>query len=284
MPVDIQLACPCGCPDGFVINEAGQNLGNWRALAVSGERRGCTDCGCIFRLKDNVTQIGLTNVSTPRIDSLDVTTGPLAGGTTVTISGHGFRHGTLSVTFDGVPATIVGSPSWNSVQVTTPTGRIQLIEKGLHQIKLTLTSVTGAFQANEPIGVAAGFGVGFVASFSGDELYVINCPPALPVGTAISGVNSGASATVSAVGTDFQLGENVVGQTSGASASVLQRSPLRVGAITGAFAGGEWVVGATSGARVQLDATPTSQSAMVVVQNENGVRPLGGRFYSFDYV
>ena len=284
MPVDIQIACPCGCPDGYVVNETNQNLGNWRALAVSGDRRMCGICGCICRLTDGVTQIGVVSVATPRIDSLDVTTGPLSGGTTVNISGHGFLHGTLAVKFDGVSATIVGSPTWTSVQVTTPPGRVQLIESGQHQVRLAVTGVSGTFMPGEPLASSSGFGVGFVGSFASGYLYVINYPLNLPAGNVISGVTSGATATVGVVGLDFEVGETATGQTSGATATVLQRYPLRVGPVTGAFTAGEWVLGATSFAKVQLDATtPSSQSAMVTVQNENGIRPLGGRFYSFDY-
>lgn len=284
MPVDIQLSCPCNCPGGYVVNETGQSLGNWRALAVNGERRSCVMCGCIYRLTDGVSTIGLRSVSTPKIDGLDVTTGPLAGGTTVNISGHGFRNGTLVVKFDGVPASIVGSPTWTTVQVTTPPGRVQLVEDGAHQTRLTVTDVTGTFLPNEPLGYN-GFGVGFVGSVEGGHIYAIGYPLNLPPGNTITGITSGATATVSVAGTDFQVGESLTGQTSGATASVVQASPLRIASVSGAFVPGEWVVGAMSAAKAKLDgSTATSKSVVVTVQNENGIRPIYGRFYSFDYV
>jgi hypothetical protein len=284
MPVNIQLACPCGCPGAYVVNDDSINLGNWRALAIAGEYRCCTTCGCAYRLTDGGTSIGLSNVSCPRIDSLDTTTGPLAGGTTVNVTGHGFTTGTLTVNFDDVPATIIGTPTLTAAQVTSPAGRVALVEQGPHQTKLTLTGVSGTFSPGESLKVAAGFGVGFVGSVGGSFIYAVNYPQALAAGSVIAGVNSGASGTVSAVGTDFQFGEILTGQTSGATASVVQSSPLRVSSITGTFATGEWVLGATSAAMAQLsNTTATSKSVVVTVSNGNGLRPTTGRFYSFDY-
>jgi len=54
----------------------------------------------------------------PVITSLDVSTGPIAGGTTVVITGTGFT-GTTSVTFGGVAAPIV-SVTATEITVTTP--------------------------------------------------------------------------------------------------------------------------------------------------------------------
>ncbi len=55
----------------------------------------------------------------PFLGGLTPSTGPTAGGTTVTLTGTGL--GTVSgVTFGGVPATIVGTPTADQVVVTTP--------------------------------------------------------------------------------------------------------------------------------------------------------------------
>ena len=55
----------------------------------------------------------------PTVTSVDPATGPITGGSAVTI--HGTNLGTVSaVRFGSVPATIVGTPGYTSLQVTTP--------------------------------------------------------------------------------------------------------------------------------------------------------------------
>lgn len=70
-------------------------------------------------------EIGAMGLDRPQGASLDVNTGPTAGGTavTITLTGGGSVQGTGSVTIGGVVATIV---SWSdtSIQVTTPAGAL----------------------------------------------------------------------------------------------------------------------------------------------------------------
>ena len=63
---------------------------------------------------------GYTYVAAPSITSLSATSGPTAGGTTVTIDGTNLS-GASSVTFGGVAATITANTS-NQITVTAPAG------------------------------------------------------------------------------------------------------------------------------------------------------------------
>ena len=60
-----------------------------------------------------------TYVAAPTLASVGPTSGPAAGGTTVTLTGTGLT-GTTDVTFDGVPATDVVVVDDSTVTVTTP--------------------------------------------------------------------------------------------------------------------------------------------------------------------
>ena len=69
---------------------------------------------------------GFTYVA-PAVMSIDPASGPVAGGTTVTISGSGLE-GTARVLFDGIAGTIVGTPSDTQVVVTTPAHAAGLVD------------------------------------------------------------------------------------------------------------------------------------------------------------
>lgn len=62
---------------------------------------------------------GYVPLDGPYVGGLDPASGPVDGGTTVTITGTGLE-GTTAVTFDGEPATIVGEPTPDEVTVVTP--------------------------------------------------------------------------------------------------------------------------------------------------------------------
>jgi hypothetical protein len=57
----------------------------------------------------------------PSVSGIDPAAGPTAGGTTITISGTDLAD-TTEVRFNGVPGTIVGTPSDTELVVTTPAG------------------------------------------------------------------------------------------------------------------------------------------------------------------
>lgn len=64
---------------------------------------------------------GFTYVAAPSITNVNPNTGPVAGGTSVTISGTGFT-GVTSVTFDGVAGTSLNVSNDTTLTITTPAG------------------------------------------------------------------------------------------------------------------------------------------------------------------
>jgi hypothetical protein len=71
---------------------------------------------------DAVLANGYTYVApgAPTISGIDPTSGPTAGGQTVTITGTGFTSGATTVAFDGTPGTQVTVNSATSLTVVTP--------------------------------------------------------------------------------------------------------------------------------------------------------------------
>jgi hypothetical protein len=66
---------------------------------------------------------GFTYLAAPTATGINPTSGPTAGGQTVTITGSGFVPGATTVTFDGVEATgVVVAPGGTSLTAVTPAG------------------------------------------------------------------------------------------------------------------------------------------------------------------
>ncbi len=70
---------------------------------------------------------GFTYVAAPTLTAVSPDTGPVAGGTTVTLTGTGLT-GTTDVTFDGVPATDVVVVDDSTVTVTTPAHAVGVVD------------------------------------------------------------------------------------------------------------------------------------------------------------
>lgn len=87
----------------------------------------CNNCGTHYDIDDDGTPAAeggglvLVNVSRPKITELDVSSGPAAGGTQVSITGESLDVGTLVVRF-GDEAASINSRTATSAQVTTPAG------------------------------------------------------------------------------------------------------------------------------------------------------------------
>jgi len=94
----------------------------------------CSVCDALHGLVDDAVAasagggLDVVNTSTPKITSLDVVTGPAAGGTTVVITGDFLEVGTLTVKFDGVAATNMTSRTKTSVTVDSPAGSVGLVD------------------------------------------------------------------------------------------------------------------------------------------------------------
>jgi len=284
MPVDIVLTCPCGCQGYYILNELQVSLDYWRSQANAGYAQNCVVCGCRFALVDQTTQIGLSDISSPRVDTIDQKTGPLAGGTTVTLSGHRLNFATPAVTFDGVPATIIGTPTNDTLVASSPPGHYQMVAAGSHQRKLVFSGANGTFQVGEGIHGTQLGGWGVIRAVFANYLYVDSVFLTFQANEPIVGVKSGATATATSLGGDFQVGETITGQSSNATATVVQPNPLRVSTPTGTFTPGEMVLGGTTAARVLLSATTAvSKAAVIGVSNTNGARFQGASYYSFLY-
>lgn len=79
----------------------------------------------------------------PDILTISPNSGPIGGGTTVTLTGSGFvaDAGQVEVYFDGVAGTVIGEPSATTIQVTTPIG---LAGPALVEVRNLVTDACGA--------------------------------------------------------------------------------------------------------------------------------------------
>ena len=124
---------------------------------------------------------GFTYVPPPKVSSVSPTSGPTAGGTSVTISGTDFVSG-ATVTFGGAPAA-VGTVASTSITVTTPSGtagtadvvvtnpddQSSTLANGFTYVAMSLTSlnVTTGVQGGGTAVVLTGTGFSGVADATG---------------------------------------------------------------------------------------------------------------------
>jgi len=178
----------------------------------------------------------------PTIASLDVTSGPLAGGTAVTITGEGFTDAT-EVTFDGDPGDDLVVVSDTEITITTPagTGTVDVVVSNLHasatrEAGFSYREITGLEVQAEP-GLQAGpqdggtvvtiTGVGFLgateATFGGvagtnftvdgDETITVTTPAG--AGTVDVAVLTSATSTTLADGFSYEPTIESLSVTSG---------------------------------------------------------------------
>ncbi|MEI8080270.1 MAG: fibronectin type III domain-containing protein [Actinomycetes bacterium] len=77
--------------------------------------------GAVLTLVMAMLPMGVANAAVPTVTAISPTTGPIAGGTQVTITGSNFiRAGTNTVTFGGVAATSVTASSSTRITATVP--------------------------------------------------------------------------------------------------------------------------------------------------------------------
>ena len=152
-----------------------------------------------------------TYVPAPTITSVSPTSGPTAGGTTITVTGTGFVSG-ATVRVGGVSATGVTFLSATQVRAVTPAG----------------TAGARAVQVTNPDGQAASLATGFT--------YTAPVTPTLTAIAPTSGPTGGGTA-VTLTGTNFAAGATVT--IGGAAAtSVVVSSSTRITAVTPAGAAG----------------------------------------------
>ena len=108
MANDYSFTVDCACCALTLMTVAGANRQAWKddANQQGGHKCECPTCGCHYATEDDGDSspsggVQTKDVSQPRIDSLGATvSGPLGGGTTVRVNGHGFNLGTYGISVD----------------------------------------------------------------------------------------------------------------------------------------------------------------------------------------
>ncbi|HUS83164.1 MAG TPA: IPT/TIG domain-containing protein [Dehalococcoidia bacterium] len=251
----------------------------WKDIAARGYKTTCPACGATYAIEDDGNPSGgvqAKDVSAPKIASIGVSTGPIAGGTTVRVNGAAFQvpGATSLVKFGGLP---VASPSVlndTALDAVTPAGKVRLIVEQVF-VRIAHDAVAGGpFQISETI-TGDTSGATAVVRSAGAGFLVVETPTgSFEAGETLTGNVSGATAAFTADGhPNFSTGEIVTGASSGATATLLDGPSLWIQAPSGPFTAGEDLVGGTSGAVAQL-ANPTWYDGHVdvVVENEFGRR------------
>jgi hypothetical protein len=241
----------------------------------------CPDCGSQYGLEDDPTgSVQRNNMSTPKIDSLNVGSGARTGGEALIIFGTALEVGDLVVKFGGKPAQAVTDRTATQARVVTPVGQYTL-DVTYHLYKYTFASISGTFNAGDTITTTKGSS-GKLHVVSGNDYWIgwtslIGESPDAMVGEVFSSSGGGATQSVaSSVAVDFIVGEGVRGVTSGAQGGAKTISPFVVDAPTASFADGELVIGTASGAYLYVSAPAYSGYVDVTVENEYGQRADGG--------
>lgn len=140
--------CHCGC--GTIVAVTNSNLAVWQNTIAAGDigNIGCGTCGCEHVLQDGGSQLNTSQVCKPRIDSVAPATGPAAGGTAVTVTGHCLNSGGLVVKFGGVVGANLRSVTATSAIIDAPVGSAGAVD-------VTIEGANGQRQTGGKL--AAGF-------------------------------------------------------------------------------------------------------------------------------
>jgi len=293
--IDCAYCTPARTIFRSVMPEVGDELA-WRRMWKSTTSAGhggsplwtveCPECGGRFQIVDDGIPAGSGglvkggNVTQPKINSLNVITGPRTGGNALCVSGDALEHGSIVVRFDGKPAPTVDQRTATTARVVVPVGVYRLnVAENLHTLSLTITS--GSLALDEAV-VTAGGSNGVIRQITGSTYMVVfqilvETPSAMAGTTLLGGVGGGTAIINTAELAAFGDGECVFGLTSGASGSARGGSLLIVDAPTNSFAPNELVKGSISGAMVKLGGSPANSGLVdVSVENEHGRRLVGG--------
>jgi hypothetical protein len=259
----------------------------WKDDAANGGHKAtCGACGSVYTTKDDGVAIGSgggvdpLDQSPPKVDSINIATGPIAGGTVIRFDGDALQvPGTTPVAkFGGIAAAAPSVLSDVAMDVTTPAGKAKLLLTE-HYLRVEHGTVTsGPFQAGDTITGGTSTETAEVMFVGADFLLVKTLSGALTASETLTGSGSGASAAFSVMGDSaFSDGETITGGTSGATATMQTGSLLEITGPSGAFTPDEEITGASSGAMAQLG-NPTwyDGTVDVSVENDNGQRQTGG--------
>lgn len=259
----------------------------WKRHATSFKLMTCPSCGAGFQLADDGVAaedgglVARMNVSAPKIDSINIATGPRTGGNVAYITGAALDIGsTLVVKFGGKAATVVDQRTATTARVVVPPATYTLNVVAPSTL-LVVTPISGTFQANEAFTSPAG-STGTIWKAEGNKHWVqINyrAPEDVGlVGMGMTGGTSGAIGTVASLTTTMFLpGENIIGLTSAAQGVIRTRNPLVVDAPSNGFAPSEYVRGTASNTLAKLTTSPAYSGLVdITVENEYGQRKTGG--------
>lgn len=282
----IQMSCTCGCANGifFTATKTAKSseakfLQAWKNDAAGGGHVCyCRDCGCTYRTIDDGNPVGsggnitLQNESQPRADSISAGgSGSTAGGTSVTVEGHGFNVATPTVKFDGTAGTNVNVVSDTQLTVDSPAGAIKLNIAEMHT-KLSHGSVTGGpYQVGETVTGGTSSATGVVTEQQANYLMVKTVTGEFVDAEVLTGGTSSATATTDADPSvpTFSVGETITGQSSAVTSTCQDIYP-KVDTLSGSYTADEDVLGGTSGARATLDSTPMDGFVDVSIENTWG--------------
>jgi hypothetical protein len=255
----------------------------WKAAATTFKSISC-GCGSRFRVECDGIEVNsggfvqVTDISSPRIDSLNVVGGKRFGGEALIISGSSLDIGKLVVKFGGNPAQAVTNVTPSHARVVTPTGQYTLNVQEVIS-KYTFTSTSGIFNVNDVITTAQG-SIGTLRLINGNDYWigwsVLNETVASMIGMLLTSSSKSARVVASSATPAHLVGESVHGLTSKARGAVKSTAPFVVNKPTAAFVAGELVRGDASGAYVLLANQPYSGTVDVSVENEHGQRVVGG--------
>ena len=130
---DYEFTIDCAyCEDPLMV-VTGASAQAWkRDAAAGGHAISCPACGSDYVTIDDGVDVGAgggimtSNVSAPRIDKLDQTSGPATGGYVIVIRGSALDIGTLVVKFGGDLALNINIRTKTAARVTLPPGQYKL--------------------------------------------------------------------------------------------------------------------------------------------------------------
>ena len=255
----------------------------WKTLAGAGcHCTTCPGCGCCYDIEDDSNPSGgvqAVDKSQPKIDSINLGTGPIAGSTVVRVNGSAFQvpGTTPTVKFGGLAAPAPTVLSDVAMDATTPAGKARLLATLFTRV-LHGTVTAGPFQVGDVITGGTSGETAEVMEVGAGYLLIKDLSGPLTASETLTGSGSGASAPYTGNGDpNFANGETITGVTSGATATCIDGPGLVIQSPSGPFTAGEEITGGSSGARAQL-ANPTwyDGTVDVSVENDHGQRHTGG--------
>lgn len=276
----------CGRCAATLFTVANADAQAWKDDAASGGHKAtCGGCGCSYTTKDDGTDVGsgggvtALDVSQPKIDSINIATGPIAGGTVVRVNGSAFQvpGATPTVKFGGA-SNVTSVISDAAIDASTPAGKAKLLLAVNYERVLIGTVTGGPFAVADVITGGTSGETAEVMGVGAGYLLIKDRTGDFTASETLTGSGSSATAPFTSMGSaSFADAETITGQSSGATATMLSAAALEITGPSGPFTAGEEILGASSGAMAQLD-NPTwyDGTVGVSVENDHGQRQSGG--------